>query len=314
MTGKETRCFSIRCLSPFQGCLQVIEACNAQACSQNGIDWRIQVRTPISQDQQTPLNKPKADHQVTLFGFWSLEGGFHRTPLPPLVCSHQIEYAAHPIIDVLLNLTLHVPFTQDDCYELWLLDKEELKPLALIASCRDPEQLPNIHNLEWPSNQLISHSMTHSKDTDNNLSQEACEILAHQINQRAGQPLRAQWFKRHSDNSGKGFGGIHIDSDIIQRILPSEAFPELLIRQDWLKDKEQNQVSDYIKWLAPYLLTLPTLKYDTRKYIEQLAFEQPGKVKNRHKLYPEVINQGRLQEILTEEEINQDKPGTGKNE
>lgn len=159
MSGTETSCFAIRRLSPFQGCLQVIEVKDAQASSGNGIDWRIQVRAQTPLDQWGSMDGSRPDHQVILFGFWSSEGGFHRVPLPPMISSRQVEIAAQPIIDVLLEKTTSVPFPQRDNCELWLLDEKALKPLVLISASSNPGQLPNIRRPEWQATQLSDHSL-----------------------------------------------------------------------------------------------------------------------------------------------------------
>ncbi len=305
MSDNKTNYFAIRRLSPFQGCLQVIEACDAQTSSSNGIDWRIQVKTQMSLDQWDNTDGSHPDQQIILFGFWSEEGGFHRVPLPQQVSSHQIEIAAQPIIDVLLSLTRCTPFTQCDNYELWLLDAKESKPLVLISANSDAEQLPNIQQLEWQPTLLTDHSFTSSKNnsTHNAPAHAAREALTNLVNQRAGQAPRAQWFERHADGSGKGIGGIHNDTAIQQRTLSKNEFPELLIHEDWPDKEAQDLINDYIEWQAPFLLCLPTLSKLTRKRIEQLAFKQPSKVESQHKLYPEVIDLERLKAVLIEAQM-----------
>jgi len=316
MSGTETNCFAIRRLSPFQGCLQVIEAQDAQASSSNGIDWRIQVRAQTPLDQWGSMDGSRPDHQIILFGFWSSEGGFHRVPLPPLISSRQVEIAAQPIIDVLLDLTRHVPFPQRDHCELWLLDEKELKPLVLIAASRDPEQLPNIRRPEWQPSLLTDHSFTSnwSKGQPDDPAYAAREALANLVNHRSGQNPKAQWFERQTDGSGKGLGGISLDASYRQRILSKDEFPELLIREDWPDEEAQQLINDYIEWQAPFLLTLPTLRKLTRKRIEQLAFKQAFKVEGQHKLWPEILDEERLKAILIEVQMRRSNPNAGEND
>ncbi len=312
MSGNQTRCFAIRRLSPFQGCLQVIEAQAAQASSSNGIDWRVQVRTQTPRSQWGEDHTP-AEQQVILFGFWSSEGGFHRVPLPPLISSHEIEIAAQPIIDVLLEQTRKVPFPQHDRCELWLLDESTSAPLVLIASVSDPQHLPHIRRPEWQPTLRSDHSFTRtwSKDKTEAPAYAPREALAELIRHSAGQNPAAQWFERQADGSGKAIIGIDCDDKLQGRVLPKQEFPELLIRESWPDDAAQQLINDYIEWQAPYLLTLPTLSPLTRKRIEQRAFKQPFKVEGQYKLWPEVIDEARLRAALIEAQMRRSNPDAG---
>lgn len=313
MPDNETNCFAIRRFSPFQGCLQVIEACDAQASSNNGIDWCVQVKVQTPLDPWGNMDVSQPDHQIILFGFWSQEGGFHRVPLPPQISSRQIEIAAQPIIDVLLDFTRYVPFALRDHCELWLLDEKESKPLVLIAACSDPERLLNIRRPEWQPTQLSDHTFTRTwhKDKRDDPTYAAREALAYQVKQTAGQNPKAQWFERQTNGSGKGIAGININEDGLQRSLSKDDFPELLIREVWPNDEAQHLINDYLEWQAHLLLTLPTLSKLTRKRIEQLAFKQPFKVESQHKLYPDVIDHERLKAVLIEAQMRQSNPDAG---
>ena len=301
MSNNKTNCFAIRRLSPFKGCTQVIEAGEAQAISSNGLDWRIQVRV-----------HEQSSHAI-LFGFWSEEGGFHRVPLDPMLDSHQVEVAAQPIIDVLLELTRRVPFAQQDHCELWLLDAEDSMPLVLIAASREPDHLPAIRHPEWQPTLLTDHSFTrrNHSDSDNTPAYASRDTLASLIKQRVGQNPVAQWFERHADGQAKAIDGINVNADIRNRTLPKEAFPPLLIREDWPDTTAQELINDYIEWQAPYLLTLPTLNDFQRKQLEQLAFRQCFKVEDQHKLWPKVIDEQRLKAILIEVKMRRSHPEAG---
>lgn len=316
MPGTQTRCFAIRRLSPFQGCLQVIEARDAQTSSSNGIDWRIQVRVQTPLDQWAGMDGSQANHQVILFGFWSSEGGFHRVPLPPLISSRQVEIAARPIIDVLLDQTRNVPFAQQDDCELWLLDEKERKPLVLITASSDPQHLPNIRHPEWQPTLRTDHSFTRtqSKGMEDDPAHATRGSLVDLVCQASGQNSQAQWFERQADGSGKAIAGICIDDKLNGRTLLKEEFPELLIREDWQNKEAQQLINDYIEWQAPFLLTLPTLSTLTRKRIEQLAFKQAFKVEGQYKLYPEVIDKERLKAVLIEAQMRRSNPHAGEND
>lgn len=315
MSGTETRCFAIRRLSPFQGCLQVIEAKDAQASSSNGIDWRIQVRCQTPVEQWGSMDGSRPDHQIILFGFWSSEGGFHRVPLPPIVSSRQIEVAAQPIIDVLLERTGSVPFKQLDNCELWLLDEKRQSPLALIAACSEPQQLPVIRCPEWQATLLTDHSFTRTDITNNSVQSghAARDELNQLVKRAAGQNPKAQWFLRDDTGKGTGFDGINIDSSSRTRCLQNTDFPELLLREEWPEAAAQQLVNDYIAWQAPFLLTLPHLHTLTRKRLEQLAFQQPFKVEGQYKLWPDIIDKEKLRATLVEAQMRRSNPDAGQN-
>lgn len=311
MLGNNTNCYAIRRLSPFQGSLQVIEAQDAQASSGNGIDWRIQVRAPTPSYQDGGRN---GDQQVILFGFWSSEGGFHRVPLPPLVSSSQVEIAAQPIIDVLLEQTRKVPFPLCDRCELWLLDGATSAPLVLVAAGRDPQRLPPVRHPEWQPTLLSDHSFTRTGSNPTDTPPYAPrEAMADLVRRAAGQNPAAQWFERRDDGSGRAIAGVHCDDKLNGRILAKVEFPELLIREEWPDAEAQQLLNDYIEWQAPFLLTLPDISSLTRKRLEQLAFKQPFKVEGQHKLWPEVIDQARLRAVLIEAQMRRSNPDTGGN-
>jgi len=313
MSGNDTNCFAIRRLSPFQGSLQVIEAQHAQASTSNGLDWRVQVRlpTPPGLDSDSSTNT----EQIILFGFWSSEGGFHRVPLPPMLSSHQIEVAAQPVMDVLLELSHRVPFRQHDNCELWLLDEREQRPLVLIAAASDPQRLPHIRRPEWQPTLLTDHSFTRSwcKTSQDDPAWAAREAIAQLIKHTAGQNPQAHWVQRQADGTGRGLVGINLAEGLISQLRPAGDFPELLIRENWQTEDEQRLINDYIEWQAPFLLTLPTLSDLTRKRIEQLAFKQAFKVEGQHKLYPKVIDEERLKAVLIEAQMRRSNPEAGAN-
>ncbi|MDH5445388.1 MAG: hypothetical protein OEY52_07510 [Gammaproteobacteria bacterium] len=313
MSESATKCYAFRRLSPFQGFLQVIETANGQASSSNGINWRIQVRYPASPELAEYNDYFDIEQQTILVGFWSSEGGFHRVPQPPMVNAHDIEILAQPIIDELLVTTHKVPFEQIDTCELWLLDEKDYSPLVLIASCSQPEHLPDIQNLTWESTLVNDHSFTRSWSISPNKTSDPSirNKLNDQINNRSGSKPIAQWFIREKHGNGQSIGGINIPENITGRSLDKADFPELLLTEYWDSEPALELIKDYLEWQAPFLLTLPHLSPVIRKRLEVAAFKQVFKVESQHKLWPEVIDKEKLKAVLIEAQMRRSNPEAG---
>ena len=194
------------------------------------------------------------------------------------------------------------PFPIRDKTELWLLDNKNHQPLALLASALSRSRCSQIRTAEWHP------SLPHDRDTavtrcSENLSHAQREALSRLVNGMAGSPARAQWFERDEAGSGNGFGGIRLDPSLINRHLPCSAFPELPLREDWVKSKDQQTVTDYHAWQAPWLLTLPTITDTSRAELERFAVRRPLSVRMNYRLYPKIINPPLINKALVEAEI-----------
>jgi hypothetical protein len=59
-------------------------------------------------------------------------------------------------------------------------------------------------------------------------------------------------------------------------------------------------ISDYLGWLAPWLLMLDTLATDTRRVMETLARLRAAEVVKHYRLYPELVDPAQLKAAQVE--------------
>jgi hypothetical protein len=111
---------------------------------------------------------------------------------------------------------------------------------------------------------------------------------------------RAQWFRRESDGSGTGLHGNRLISAHVGRRLDHDAFPELLLRENWEVEPERMLVGDYHDWQAPHLLTHTTLTRPTRERLERAACRQAEKLYRVRHFLPEIINRDLLNVAFVE--------------
>ncbi|MBI5782442.1 MAG: hypothetical protein HZA69_01725, partial [Gammaproteobacteria bacterium] len=126
------------------------------------------------------------------------------------------------------------------------------------------------------------------------------EVLNRCVQKAAGPLERAQWFRREDDGSGTGLHGRRLDSEHAGRKLGRDAFPELLLREKWEVEQEQNLVSDYHDWQAPNLLTHRNLAHATRDRLERAACRQAEKLYKVRHFLPEIINRDLLNVAFVE--------------
>jgi len=299
--------YSIRRLSPFLGTLHILETQNAQAYTEDGILWRIQIRAVLPRHSWGALDQPLT-MRVVIVGEWTAKSGLQRIPLNPLLDHDEVE---NTIIHILAGLEKYheqLPFPAEDIFEFWLLDSKQKMPLALLASSRDEEHLTNPPALRWKAAEISDHSFTsrvllESNRPEQEKQQYHYEVINSQVRKLAGTTGCAQWFRRTPNGGGIGLHGEHLQNTLQGRNLSAEAFPELLIREAGGDQLGTAMMMEYIEWLAPRLLTLLGLQAATRKYLEDLAFKQVFEVGKYYRLYPEVFDESSLNTALVEAQL-----------
>ena len=93
------------------------------------------------------------------------------------------------------------------------------------------------------------------------------------------------------------------------RRLPPDAFPQLLLEEDWEDAKERGLVEDFHDWQAPYLLTLAGLAPSKRGALERAAGRQALLVHALHRLYPEIVNKEVINKALVEATLRHAEAG-----
>lgn len=299
--------FSIRRLSPFRGTLHILETHNAQAYTEDGLLWQIQIRAVLPRQSWGSLDQTVAKRTV-MVGEWTAKSGLVRIPLNPLLDSHEIDSVVSQILAGLDKYHGQLPFPAADIFEFWLLDSKQYLPLALLASSRSEENLTKPSSLRWKAAKIsdrgfTSRALLESTRPEQEKSQNHFEVINSQVRKLAGSTGCGQWFRRDPDGSGIGLHGEHLQISLVGRRLAAEAFPELLIREANNDQLGTAMLREYIEWLAPRLLTLLGLQEKTRRNLEGPAFKQALEVSKYYRLYPEVFNETGLNAALVEAQL-----------
>jgi hypothetical protein len=268
------RSYALRRVNPFLGVLQVIETAGSRAASANGVVWDIQLRA----ERQAAWGSLNQDRRQTAWyrhGLWSEADGLVTWPLAPHFDSNAFARQSHALIDCIRARLERLPFTLEDSRELWLFDRDDRQPLALLAAARPGDTPPAPEPKTWSA----------SLGADGVPSQRrypeagALEAL---VRQRAGFNIPKHWVSRLEDGSGL--------IETRNTRLPAAAFPACLLAESWPDAEQELLASGYIEWLAPSLLTLQNLDRDARAHLEKCLSLQAGSVEHHWRLYPEIID------------------------
>lgn len=299
--------YSIRRLSPFRGTLHILETQDAQAYTEDGLLWHIQIRAVLPRQSWGILDQSQA-MRIIIVGEWTAQSGLKRVPLNPLLNHQEVENTIGQILTELEKYNEHLPFPAEDIFELWLLDAEQKMPLALLASGRDEDRLTSPPTMRWKAAEITDHSFISRALLESNRREQEkqhyhYEVINSQVRKLAGTTGCAQWFKRTPDGGGIGLRGEHLATSLEGRSLSGDAFPEVLIRETGGDQLSTAMMMEYIEWSAPRLLTLLGLNVATRKCLEGMAFRQALEVNKYYRLYPEVFDETRLNAALVEAQL-----------
>ncbi|MEW8140862.1 MAG: hypothetical protein AB2776_05615 [Candidatus Thiodiazotropha endolucinida] len=273
--------YSRRLLSPFHGLQQVISVEGGIAESMNGWDWKLYVADE-SIVSHTGLSE-------IVYGSWNPAQGLSRSRIRGAMPSCLIEQIGDQLLNAVEHLAEEIPFPSMDTYELWLLDEQRGRPLALLDSALADDTRTPYDNPAWyPGGQAARKFSSDSGDA---------EALACLIKNTAGKQSTAIWIKRKCDGSGRDHSGNHY---------PGTLFPTLLLRDHWEDSNHQQLVSDFLKWQAPWLLQLP-LCPETRTQLETAAWERPLETSRVYRLFPEIIDEQGLTTTRVKARIMRDK-------
>lgn len=277
--------YAKRLHNPFSGVLQVVANEQIRALSFNGMEWELQFQCV------TPRGI-----QYARIGRWERTAGFKPYPLDPSIDRLAVEAAY--LLAVAALETVQVPLPQDDYYEFWLLEDRTRQPLALLASCRQPQEMrqATIHPI-W---KCISASQLELDNTPEEARRGLPPLsyrLEQQVKGRAGQNPQACWFLRAADLTGQA---LDKEAQLVGEVLAADHFPPLLVRDTWDKTAEQDLCHRYLQRIAPRLLTLQALSLESRDRVEQMASGYAQEVAAHFHLYPAVADAQRMTALRVE--------------
>ncbi|SEA08607.1 hypothetical protein SAMN05660964_00868 [Thiothrix caldifontis] len=277
--------YAKRLHNPFNGVLQVVANEQMRALSFNGVDWELQFKCI------TPRGVGYAR-----IGRWERSAGFKPYPLDPSIDPLAVEGAYVAVVTVLE--TAQMPLPQDDYYEFWLLEDTTRQPLALLASCRQRQEMrqATVHPV-W---KCISASQLDLDNTPEEARRGLPPLsyrLEQQVKHYAGQNPQAQWFLRAVDGTGQA---LNANGEIASDVLAASHFPPLLLRETWGKVAENALCTRYLQRIAPRLLTLQALSLESRDRVEQMASRYAQEVAAHFHLYPAVADKQRMTALRVE--------------
>lgn len=293
--------FSIRRLNPFHGTLQVMLGERARALSSNGALWEIQVLS--DKPQGLWANMPSSGQQFYTFGRWTPSQGLQQVPINPLFNVRDMIASAEQLIEALRQAIDRLPFPPADCFEQWLLDERSQRPIALLTSCRNEQEMAQTEAIRWiaaargdfsfVSPGLLAQGIPADDGYNPRVHASTLEAL---VRGRGGQHPQRAWFHRLPE------GGATACSDVGTRF-ERDDFPELPLCEDWEDSRDRQLIEDYICWKSPQLLLLPGLSSQTRCRLEISAVKQAEAVEYLWRLYPEIHNQALLNSARVEARI-----------
>ena len=262
------RLYSKRLLSPFIGVVQVAEIARARALSLDGKNWAIQYS--LAGDSRFRNSKSVADPTLKYSLVATIErGGLKMQAVHPFLESEDVRSAVNCLHEAIRRARL--PFAAADRYECWLLDSADARPLALLHSCVDEQDMALVPARPvWMAMPAAQLDVRAPKVDHNAYVPPVNYRLQKLVEKRAGPKPRAVWFERPAP--------------------VTDDFPPCLIREDWETEERQQLCELYIRRLAPRLLMMQGLSRSVRQRLERAARDHVFEVERFYPLYPEVVD------------------------
>lgn len=298
----QIECYAQRLLNPFRGVMHTIRYQSAEAVTTDGIEWDIYVANDALLDGLGRAGRRAMISDIR-YGHWSAEKGLKRGPLFPSDDFMRLEHMGALVYEHLLKVHRDVPFKFRDCFELWLLDRNE-RPLALLHSVRADSETDTKPPLDWRAGMAAQEKFRSAAIA--NLNEPAGAYLTRYVNSLSSGV--AQWFRRSDDGAGLGLHTLQGGDSLNGRVLDADAFPPLFVATAYMDAAHAQLVRDYHAWQAPWMLLLPHLDAPTRSALETAACQQAESVEKHCRLYPAMIDRAALQAARVEAALVRSQP------
>lgn len=252
--------------------VQVAEIEKARALSLDGCNWAIQYS--LGEDKRSRNRPPVTPSNLHFSLVATIEHGVLKTQaVHPFLDPEVVQSTIDRLFEAVTAARL--PFAAIDRYEYWLLSHADARPLALLHSCIEEEEMtlapPRPVWVSMPAAQLDVPAPEAVQDV---YVPPVNYRLQKLVAARAGAKPRAAWFQR--------------------RAPAMEDFPPCLLREDWENQEQQRLCDLYIRRLAPRLLMMQGLPQTVRQRLEQAARDQVFDVERFYRLYPAAVDRGLL--------------------
>lgn len=272
--------YGVRRLGPYLGVIQVIDVGDACAYSTNGRTWRIRQQTASGRFRWGVTQvSDQGVSDVRLVGADNLVAALKQQP--------------------------RVPFPIRDRFELWLLNSQTRRPLALLRTRYQAQDVEAVTDPHWrpflmTDTAFVSPTLSAWEKANPRKGWPVPhrDQLESQVNVASRPMPAAQWFERRPDGSGVGRDGLRLNDGETGRTLPAEDFPELLISDRWDDPLQRGLVDDYHNWYAASLLAHQNLRAATRQRLEQAACRRPQTLLAAYPLIPEILDRDAIDVAL----------------
>ena len=272
--------YSQRLLPPYYGQVQIAESERARAVTADGQTWEIQFLRAGSGGLTHENNNAQSinhsfRHAVTI-SFSDI-----RQKNIGLSTSNEktVDERILELTDFLAGVSL--PFPAADYFEYWLLDAKDQSPLALIFSAKDPEQMNAYPSRpEWTALPSAVMPIAMTEDEKSFSSAPVNYRFERLVAERAGINPKAKWFTRCLNEE--------------------QSFPNLMVREDWYEEQDDDLCQRYLTRQSPRLLMLHNLDRELRRQLEINARPHVLEVERFNQLYPVVVDKVLMNAILVE--------------
>lgn len=282
MSGQAAvRRYALRRVNPFLGVEQILETPQARAKSTNGIVWQVELPAVVPSEWGSLSQEEDREQEWrwSLRALWSDREGLVSFPRTAMSLERSEQLVCQALIETIKSNAGSLPFALSDHSELWLLDRTQKRPLALLLS-KPPGAVPPRGRLRhW-------HGRRGSAETPGQRQLPDIQRLEAAVRKRAGFNASTLWVTwdpsrtRAATQDG--------------RTIDSAEFPVFGIREDWADEQERALVARYIEWIAPSLLTLPYLRDEQRARLESSLLAQAPSIEYHWRLYPKVLDEGKI--------------------
>ena len=285
----DIQAYAIRRVNPFLGVLQVIETTGGRAVSSNGVVWEIELRTERS-GMWGSLNQHIKEAVYYRFGLWSAEEGLVNRPLAPHLDRDPLTIQCDILIKCIEERLKYMPFKLIDNRELWLLDKDQQQPLALLASQKHGDKALYPEPKYWKS-------CLGANGVASQYRYPGATELEKLVERTASTNICKYWVNREEDGSGS----LQRNGESIKL----NNFPRFLLSENWSSAEALTLVNDYIAWIAPSLLSLQHLGKAERDRLESHLNVQAVSIEHHWHLYPDVVDEKKLKAARVQCQLQQ---------
>ena len=272
------RCYAVRRLNPFLGVVQIIETETARASTSNGLVWHIELLVDVPAGWGS-LGSDTLQKEWYLHALWSERDGLVELPTGEMSkCLRAVENSER-MVQAIAENEARLPFALADCRELWLLDEARRKPLALLFAMLPRARAPSPEPRYWKG-------CLGREGVSGQRRFPEIDRLEAEVRKRAGFNLNKRWVTRDIAHTNG------LDSAAEQS--GEDAFPVYGVSEEWPNKAVAALVQRYIDWIAPSLLTLPSLRDSSRARLEARLGQQARSIEYHWRLYPKVLDAGKI--------------------